>query len=305
MNQRRLSGASAADDADGLAGPGQKADPGEGLRPCRAIGDPGIAKFHLPPQRLHRVTATRNLAGLDGQDSLNPVAAGHRFGHGNDEVGKLDQLYQNLRHIVIQRHNLSLGQRTRMHPEGAGMQERHYRQIQDHIRHRIEQVGNPAHPELKPVQQLISSGKFRNLLRFLPKCPQDPHPGEILPGGSRHAVQVALHLPVHGNRHQNDGEDHCQQHGYRHSKHQRSGHINGKGHHHSAKHHKGRPEQQAQGQIHPILQLIHIAGHAGNHGSGAQRVDLPVRQPLNMGKQRAPQPGGKAGSRLRRKNIGP
>ena len=191
-----------------------------------------------------------------------------------------------------------------MHPEGAGMQECHHCQIQDHIRHRIEQVGNPAHPELKPVQQLVSSGKFRNLLRFLPKCPQDPYPGEILPGGSRHAVQVALHLPVHGNRHQNDGEDHCQQHGYRHSKHQRPGHINGKGHHHSAKHHKGRPEQQAQGQIHPILQLIHIAGHAGNHGSGAQGVDLPVRQPLNMGKQRAPQPGGKTGSRLRRKILG-
>ena len=179
---------------------------------------------------------------------------------------------------------MPLGERSGVHPERASAQEGHHSQVQDHIGHRIQQIGNPTYPELELVQQPVSPGKLCNFLLLLPKRPQNPHTGEILPGGRRHAIQPVLHLPVHGNRHQNDGKNHRQQYRNRHDKHRCPRDVNGKGHNHGAKHHKGGPKQQAQGQVYPVLQLVYIAGHASDHGRRAQGIYFPVGQPLKMGK---------------------
>ena len=136
------------------------------------------------------------------------------------------------------------------------------------------------------------------------KGPDDPHAGEVLPGGAQHLVQARLHLLVPGHGPQHHAEHHHRQQGDGHHEHQRRGHVEGKGHHHGAKHHKGGAQQQPQGQVQAVLHLVDVAGHAGDKGGGAHGVHLGVAQGLDVGEQVVPQLGGNAHRGLGREELG-
>ena len=136
------------------------------------------------------------------------------------------------------------------------------------------------------------------------KGPDDPHAGEVLPGGAQHLVQARLHLLVPGHGPQHHAEHHHRQQGDGHHEHQRRGHVDGKGHHHGAEYHKGGAQQQPQGQVQAVLHLVDVAGHAGDKGGGAHGVHLGVAQGLDVGEQVVPQLGGNAHRGLGREELG-
>ena len=48
---------------------------------------------------------------------------------------------------------------------------------------------------------------------------------------------------------------------------------------------KGERKKQPQEHIHAVLHLVHIVGHPVNEGGGADGVDFPVGQGVDMGEQ--------------------
>ena len=138
---------------------------------------------------------------------------------------------------------------------------------------------------------------------FLTEGPQHPNTCQILPGGRSHAVQLSLDPAVHRHGDQHDTEDHKTQHRDHARKDRSSFDINGKGHDHCAEYHKGRPEQQSQGQIYAILDLVHIRSHPCDHGRGTHPVDFRIGQAQQMLHHRMTQTGSKTHRRFRREIL--
>ena len=107
----------------------------------------------------------------------------------------------------------------------------------------------------KKVSLFFKRGNFRLLLT---EGPQDPNACQILPGGRGNAVQLSLDPAVHGHGDQHNAKHDQTQHRNHAGKYRRCLYIDGKGHDHGTKHHKGGPEQQPQCQIHTVLNLVDI-----------------------------------------------
>ena len=234
-----------------------------------------ILKLHLSLQIRSRAGAVF-LAGFQLQHGRHPVSAGDGLGDGDDQVCHLDQLHQNLGHIIVKCDNQALGQHAAFHLQRAHMHQQHHRQIDDHVGHGIHQGGNPSRGQLLAGHVLRFFLKGSNLRVLLAESPQYPNTRQILPGRGGHAVKGRLHPPVHGHGDQHNAKDDDAQHRNDPGEHQRRLKIDGKGHDHGAEHHKGRAQQQPQRQIHAVLHLIDVGGHAGDHGGCAQLIDLAV-----------------------------
>ena len=125
-----------------------------------------------------------------------------------------------------------------MHLQGTNTHQQHHRQIDDHIGHRVHQGGNPSGGEL-PLGQLLGLALESSDFRVLhTEGPQHPNTSQVLPGGGGDAVQGGLYPLIHGHGNQHNAEYNHTQHRDDPQKHQSGLEINGKGHHHGAKHHK-------------------------------------------------------------------
>ena len=226
-----------------------------------------MVKGDLAIQR-HFLSGGAFAGGLDLQHLLHPAAAGCRFGHVNDEVCHLNELHQNLGHIVIQGNHHTLGQKPLLHLQRSLVHQKNNTHIDYHKGNGVKKRRNPSGKNLDPVQLFCFLLEFPDLALLLIEGPEDPHAGEVLPGGRGHILQPGLHPSVQGHGHKHNSKDnHTQQRNHP-GKHQSGLKINGKGHNHGTEHHKGRPEQQPQGQVHAILHLVNIGSHPGNEGTG-------------------------------------
>lgn len=123
----------------------------------------------------------------------NAARAGGGFCDVQDQIGKLDQLDQDLRHIVIKRDQLALRDRALVHADAAHAQDCDDSQIDDDIGQRIEQRGELSDKLLRGKQ--ISSflrEAFRFCL-FTGKGADDAHAGQIFLRRTGHAVELRLH----------------------------------------------------------------------------------------------------------------
>ena len=132
----------------------------------------------------------------------------------------------------------------------------------------------------------------------------DAGTGEVLTGDAQHLVQLVLYFFVHGHSDVHNAKDHDGQNGNHHNKKQGCFYIDGKRHNHGTKHDKGRTQKQAQGHVDTGLYLVHIAGHAGNHGRGTQCIHLGKGKALHVFKQGRFHRGSKAGCRFCGKILG-
>ena len=234
-----------------------------------------VLKFHLSLQIRSRAGAVF-LTRLQIQHRRHPVPAGDSLGDGDDQVCHLDQLHQNLGHIIVEGNDQSLCQHAAFHLQRTHMHQQHHRQIDDHVGHRVHQGGNPSCGQLLAGHVLRFFLKGRNLRVLLAESPQHPNARQILPGRGGHAVKGRLHPPVHGHGDQHNAENDDAQHRNDPGEHQRRLKIDGKSHDHGAEHHEWRAQQQPQCQVHAVLHLIDVGGHPGDHGGCAQLIDLTV-----------------------------
>ncbi len=305
VHQRGFARARAADHAHRLAGAHGEGYVGQRFRARPGIADARVAELHPVGRGFLFILRVHGLARGHFQHALDAVAAGHGLGDVDDQVGQLDQLHQNLGHVVIQRHHRALGDHARLHAEGAGVDQGQDGQVDDHIGDGVHQGRDAAHVLLRGGEFLIFAGKIRRLLRFLAEGANHANARQVFAGNAQHLIQQLLHLFVQRHADEHDAKHHHRQHRNGRGKPQRRAAVHGESHEHRAKHHKGRAQQQAQRQVQARLHLVHIRGHAGDDGRGAHGVQRLIREALDMGKQRVPQllgeaHGGLGGKVLRR-----
>ena len=295
-DQGGLAAARAADDADGLPLPCLEADVCQAGRTGIAIG-----KGHMvEADRVFAVAASLRSsarilhAGLLFQHRAHTTGAGQGLGQGDNQGGQLDELHNDLQHVVVQRHHITLGNVADVHLDGRPVNEEHRRNVDKHIGQGVQQGGNPAHELVELGQCLVAGIELLHGLLLPAEGPDDPHAGEVFPGQAGHCVQSRLGLFEQGDAHQHDGKHHHQQHRDGRRENQGALGIDGKSHDERAEHHKGTAQQQPQTHVHAGLHLVDVGGQAGNHGVRPQGVQFGEGKLLDVVKHRLPQVGGKA-----------
>ena len=262
-----------------------------------------MPKFHLPGKGAFGAGAVF-LTGGELQNRGNPLAAGHGLCQVDDQVRRLDQLHQDLRHIVIQGDYQALGQDTGIHLPGPQLHQQNHRQIHYHQCHRVQQCRDPRRTSLPCGKCAGFLAEALNLVLLLAERPQNTNAAEVLPGGRGHTIHVPLNTAVHRHGNQHDTKYDQAQHQNQPQENQSRLGINGKSHHHGTQHHKRRPQQQPQSQVHAVLQLVDIRCHTGDHGGAAHFIDLAVAEPQDMLHHRMAKSAGKAHRRSGRKILG-
>ena len=297
MNQRGFPGACAADDSNCLPRRRLEADMLQSGFTGALIPNGYIPEFNRAAQFIRRTDSVL-LGRFDFQDSIHTGGTGGRLGHVDNQVGHFDQLNQNLRHIVVQRNHKTLRQNPVVHLHSADFYQQHHSQIDNHEGHGVHQIGNSTSALLLRLKLRRLVFKRALLAGLHGKCPQNPHAGQVLPGRGGDPVQTALKPFVHGHGDCHNAEHNQTQDRDDPGKYHRRLSVDGKRHNHGAEHHKRRPQQQPQRQIHTVLYLIDVRGHPGHHGGGAQRVDFRVTKAQNVRHYRMAQPRGESHSSL-------
>ena len=140
-------------------------------------------------------------AGLLRQHRRYPPGAGQGFGQGDDQGGQLDQLHNDLEHVVVQRHHVALGNIADVHLHCRPVDEEHRRNVDEHIGQRIQQRGDPSHKLIEPGEGLIALVELLHGLPLPAERPDDPYAGEIFPGQAGHPVKGRLGFFEQGDAH--------------------------------------------------------------------------------------------------------
>ena len=172
------------------------------------------------------------------QNLIDTGQTGQRLGYINDQIGQLNQLHENLGHIVDQRHHLALAQDSRIYLPAAGPYQQNHRCIDNRVSQGIQKPGNPAHEKLSVHKDSAVPMKGLHLLLLPVECPYHTDTGQVFPHMKQHPIQLTLHFPIPGNRNAHNREYHDKQYRDNPCKYRRRLHINGKGHDHGSKHDK-------------------------------------------------------------------
>ena len=288
--------AGAADDADGLAALGGEIDVGEAGCACALVGQAHMVETDGVAGLFRRNIAGelgRELhAGLGVQNRLHTACTGQSLAHLNDEVGQLDQLDQDLVHVVDQRDDVAGGHAPDVDLDAAYIQQRHDGKVDDNVGQRVHQGGDVAHMELHFGQQLIGVLEAVHLALFLVEGADDAHAGQVFAGEAQNPVQAGLHRLIQRPGDDHDAEDHDAQQRDSHHEDEGGAEVDRKGHDHGAEHHEGAAQEQTEEEVQSALHLIDVAGHPGDEGAGTHGVHLGKAQRLDVLKQRMTQTGG-------------
>ena len=243
-------------------------------------------------------------SGLHCQHSADALAAGGSLGHSDDEVGQLYQFHQNLAHVIDQRHYFTLGEIAGVYLHCTRVNQGHQRKVDGDVGQRVHESADAARPGLHAGEQVVAAVEGFDFLVLPAKGTQHAHAVQVFPGVEGHVVQLFPAFAVHGHGDEHDAEYDHGQHGDDDGENHCAPGINQEGHNHCAEHDEGGAQEQAQAQVHAGLQLVDIAGHAGNQRGSAQTVQVCVAQALDVGEQRAAQPACQSHRRFGGKELG-
>ena len=119
-------------------------------------------------------------------DVLDPAEACHGFVQRDNQIGKLDQLHQDLRHIIIEGNQLSLRQDTGGNVEGAATDQKNDGKVDDDVSKRIHQRRDPSGKELNGGKTAVQTVEIGHFLFFFVESTDDTG-----------AVVVATHFSEH------------------------------------------------------------------------------------------------------------
>ena len=133
----------------------------------------------------------RNVAELDGrslvgtfrnravchrkrqvENALHAAGACERLRQRQNQVRHLDQLDENLRHIVVKRNHGALAQQSGINPERADIDEHEKREINHYIGEGVHQSGDAPDKELLFREGFVARIEFAHLFLFLAERPQ-------------------------------------------------------------------------------------------------------------------------------------
>ena len=176
IHQGGFAGAGTANDTDGLTRLCPEADALQRIGRSAGIADGNILKFHTSGNRIHRFTPVGRCS-FDLKHIPQPVAGSHRLGDGDDQICHLDQLHQDLGHIIVQGNDHTLGQNTALYLQCAHLNQCNNGNVDDRIGQRIHDGRDPTGGKLAGGQIPGLALKILDLLVFLAESPQDANAG--------------------------------------------------------------------------------------------------------------------------------
>ena len=216
------------------------------------------------------------------------IRAGERLRDRDDQVCQLHKLHQNLGHVVDDGNDLTLRQVADINLNRPDVDQRNDCPVDDDIGHRIHDRTDLSYKDLTVRQRLCVPLELPCFLLFLMEGTDDTHTGQIFSCHAKHTVELRLYLLVQRHRPYHDAEHNDGKKRNRHYKDQRALHIDRKRHDHRAKDNDRGTEKESEHHIHTRLHLIDVAGHAGDHGRGADLIYVGKIQSLNVIKQSLP-----------------
>ena len=174
MHQRALSGTGSSDDADRLSRLRRKCNILEGFSTGPLICQGNMVKLnacrrHLLSVFLKGLTAVLQTAFYLKQ-CLYTVSACHALGRHNDRICHFNKLDKDLGHIIDQRNDLSLFERTHVNANRTCPDQCNQRTIDHNVSDRVHQCRNTSHEKLHSCQKVIFSAKAFALCLLLVEC---------------------------------------------------------------------------------------------------------------------------------------
>ena len=231
------------------------------------------------------------------QQLADAAAAGDRARDVQDQISKLDEFHQNLRHVVIERDDLPLRERAGVDAHRAGAQDGDDGEVDDHVGQRVQQRGDAADESLHVRKIGVFLRKRIRLPVLQTEGTDDADAVEIFARRAEDAVELFLHPAIERDAGKHDREHNGKQRRDRHDEDERGLRIDGEGHDHRAEHDERRAQQEPQREIQAILHLIHVAGEAREERRRTDPVEVGIAERLDVGKERLAQAGGEAGGR--------
>ena len=183
----RFAGAGPADDADGLAGHDTKIQVMKGFGFGAPVGKAGVAE--LKGRRICIVrcgkfqirSCFRN--GWDHvENGVDPRQTGHGLGQQDNQIGELHQFCQDLRHIIDQGDDLSLGQPAGIHLEAAVIQDGNNPQVNDHISEGVQKSRDLTDEDLLLIERRSFLTEMIHFFILPGECPYHPDAQQVFPG---------------------------------------------------------------------------------------------------------------------------
>ena len=259
VHESALAAAGAADDADGVPWLRREGDAAEA-----GGASPLIGEAHIP--ELHGGSALGGglrlggigHAGLHRQDGAGPLGAGQGFIQGDDEGGQLDELHDDLEHVVIEGNYLTLLENAKVHLAGGYPDQRHGAQVDEDVGEGVHESRDPAHKEVELREGPVAGLEVRDGLLLPAEGPDHPDAGEVFPGLRRDAVQPRLDLAEKRDADEHDAEDHGEEDGDGDGEDQGAAEVDGEGHHHGAQDDEGASQQEAEAEVEAVLHLVDV-----------------------------------------------
>ena len=242
--------------------------------------------------------------GAGIQDFIYAHTAGQSACYRDDQIRQTQQAQKDLAHIVDQRDNLTLSQRTGIDLHAAAQQQRYHGEVDHQIGQWIHQGGDAARCKLQRFQMIVRLDKGSQFIGLPGKGAHHTGTHIVFTGQQRHTVKAVLCLMVNRHRDPHDcPDDQRDRNGNAEEKQRQSG-ADRKCHDKRANNNERRSQQQTQGQVHTVLDLIDVTGHPRDQRGGADTVQLAVAQRVNMTVQVPAQRRAKAQCRRGGKVLG-
>ena len=165
-----------------------------------------------------------------GKHGANARARGARLGDKNDEIRHFNELNENLRHVVIQRHDLTLREIAGIDLHTAAPDDGKDGEIDDDISKRVEQGRKTARKALKSGQLAVDLGKTLHAFVLAHKGTHHACAHKRLTRATEHRVKLCLHAAEHRDADKHNAKHHQTQQNDQAKENQRRLRINGEGH---------------------------------------------------------------------------
>ena len=273
-DQGGLAAAGPADDADRLTLFCSEGDLRDALVARTRIGETDMVKADgFGAVRERPVSIFKFHSGFCVEDLADPVQAGERLADQDDRVCHLDELDQDLAHVVDQRDDISAEERPAVDLACADVENGNDAEVDDDIGERIHEGGDLSDTGLHGVEGAVGFLKAGDLILLFSEGTDHADTGQILPGDAHDPVETFLDISVAGAGHAHDGKYDDGEYRDRHDEDQRGLKVDRKGHDHRTEYDEGAAQKKAQGHIDAVLDLIDVACDAGDERARTDRIE--------------------------------
>ena len=220
------------------------------------------------------------------QHAVHPLCAGDRACQRYYQHRKFDEFDKYLRHIVVERNNLSLRDRSRVDAERADPDKRDNAAVDKNVCQRVHQRGNSADEFLTSCQVAVCRNKAFVFGVFFPECTDNAHARKVFAGNAEKRVELCLNFFIKRNCYEHYCHDRRGHNGYRDRKCHGAFRIDGECHYRRPEHDERGAQKQSQNHVHALLNLLDVCRHTGYESGSSEFVRVRVRKRLYAREQR-------------------